>query len=61
MAFTHKFKGSPHIDKQNTGPFYGLSLGNFPAGQGGVRVECSARVGKYLKHEYCIKNDDFCI
>ena len=43
VAFTRSFVGSPHIDKQNTGPFYGLSLGDFPAGQGGVRVECSAR------------------
>jgi hypothetical protein len=44
VAFTRSFVGSPHIDKQNTGPFYGLSLGDFPVGQGGVRVECSARV-----------------
>eukprot|EP01048_Picozoa_sp_COSAG05_P006275 COSAG05_NODE_400_length_10261_cov_477.765499_3_plen_94_part_00 len=36
-------RGSPHIDKQNIGPFYGLALGDFPAGQGGIRVECSAR------------------
>ena len=27
VAVTHNFTGSPHIDKQNTGPFYGLSLG----------------------------------
>lgn len=32
------------IDKQNSGPFYGLSIGNFPDGQGGVCVECSARI-----------------
>lgn len=44
IAVTHNFSGSPHIDKQNTGPFYGLSLGNFADGQGGIRVECSARV-----------------
>ena len=44
LAVTHNFVGSPHIDKQNTGPFYGLSLGDFPRGTGGVRVECSARV-----------------
>ena len=31
-AFTHGFVGSPHIDKQNLGPFYGLALGNFPEG-----------------------------
>ena len=44
LAVTHNFTGSPHIDKQNIGPFYGMSLGNFEEGQGGVRVECSARV-----------------
>merc|ERR1712232_392771 len=44
LAVTCGFKGSPHIDKQNVGPFYGLALDNFPEGQGGIRVECSARV-----------------
>ncbi len=32
------------IIKQNSGPFYGLSLGTFADGEGGVCVECSARV-----------------
>ena len=54
LAVTHGFHGSPHIDKQNVGPFYGLALGDFEDGTGGIRVECSARVvGKY----YCC----FCI
>lgn len=44
IAITHGFSGSPHIDKQNCGPFYGLALGNFSDGTGGVSVECSARV-----------------
>jgi hypothetical protein len=44
IAVTFGFQGSPHIDKQNSGPFYGLALGNFTAGQGGICVECSARV-----------------
>ena len=44
IAITHNFKGSPHIDKQNTGPFYAVSLGDFEEGTGGVSVECSARV-----------------
>jgi hypothetical protein len=44
LAVTHNFTGSPHIDKQNTGPFYGMALGNFKDGTGGVRVECTARV-----------------
>ena len=43
LAVTHGFRGSPHIDKQNIGPFYGLALGDFPAGSGGVCVECDAR------------------
>jgi hypothetical protein len=34
--------GSPHIDKQNTGPFYGLAMGDFPLGQGGIGVELDA-------------------
>ena len=37
LAVTYRFRGSPHIDKQNTGPFYGLSLGNFTGG--GICVE----------------------
>ena len=58
IAVTYGFRGSPHIDKQNCGPFYGLSLGNFVSstnnnnnnnqvgggGGGGICVECSARV-----------------
>ena len=44
LAVTHGFQGSPHIDRQNSGPFFGLSLGNFDEGTGGICVECSARV-----------------
>lgn len=44
LAVTRNFEGSPHIDKQNVGPFYGMALGSFPSGTGGIRVECSARV-----------------
>lgn len=44
LAVTHGFHGSPHIDRQNVGPFYGLSLGNFEEGTGGICVECSARI-----------------
>ena len=43
IAVTYGFNGSPHIDKQNCGPFYGLSLGNFTTG-GNIVVESSARV-----------------
>ena len=39
LAVTHNFVGSPHIDKQNIGPFYGMSLGNFQDGEGGICVE----------------------
>ncbi|OEU07340.1 hypothetical protein FRACYDRAFT_229534 [Fragilariopsis cylindrus CCMP1102] len=44
LAVTHNFIGSPHIDRQNVGPFYGLSLGDFGDNTGGVMVECSARI-----------------
>jgi hypothetical protein len=44
LAVTKGFTGSPHIDKQNRGPFYGMAVGEFPEGQGGVCVECDARV-----------------
>ena len=37
LAVTYQFRGSPHIDKQNTGPFYGLALGDFVGG--GICVE----------------------
>ena len=54
VAVTHGFNGSPHIDKQNVGPFYGLALGDFEDGTGGIRVECSARVlGKFPCY-FCI-------
>jgi hypothetical protein len=43
IAVTYGFKGSPHRDKQNCGPFYGLSMGNFNSGGGGIMVESSAR------------------
>jgi len=43
VAFTRNFEGSPHIDTQNTGPFYGLALGDFSEGGGALCVECSAR------------------
>lgn len=44
VAVTHGFQGSPHIDRQNVGPFYGLALGDFEEGTGEIMVECSARV-----------------
>lgn len=39
LAVTKGFVGSPHIDTTNIGPFYGLSVGDFEDGTGGVRVE----------------------
>ena len=39
LAVTRGFRGSPHIDTTNTGPFYGLALGDFAEGTGGIRVE----------------------
>ena len=44
VAVTHNFVGSPHLDKQNTGPFYGFAVGSFEEGSGCIMVECSARV-----------------
>lgn len=44
LAVTHGFQGSPHIDRQNLSPFYGLALGDFEDGTGGIMVECSARL-----------------
>jgi len=44
LAVTHNFEGSPHIDRQNVCPFYGLSVGDFDDGTGGIMVECSARI-----------------
>lgn len=43
LAVTYGFQGSPHIDKQNVGPFYALALGDFDEGTGGVAVEADAR------------------
>jgi hypothetical protein len=39
LAVTSNFTGSPHIDTQNIGPFYGLSLGDFNKGGGALCVE----------------------
>jgi hypothetical protein len=49
LAITYGFTGSPHIDKQNTAPFYGMSLGSFPEGQGGVCVEVDALTVCHVK------------
>jgi len=43
IAFTKNFIGSCHIDTENTGPFYGLALGDFVAPGGRLCVEVSAR------------------
>mmetsp|Transcript_25585 Transcript_25585/g.71276 ORF Transcript_25585/g.71276 Transcript_25585/m.71276 type:complete len:502 (-) Transcript_25585:178-1683(-) len=42
LAVTQGFRGSPHIDTTNTGPFYGLAFGDFADGTGGIRVEVDA-------------------
>eukprot|EP00415_Alexandrium_ostenfeldii_P002510 UN2510 len=36
---TKHFVGSPHVDTENVGPFYGLALGDFEGG--GICVESS--------------------
>ena len=55
LAVTHNFQGSPHIDKQNVGPFYAMALGDFPPGQGGIHVECSARVVAEVGSRWCLR------
>ncbi|CAB9499690.1 expressed unknown protein [Seminavis robusta] len=42
LAVTHNFVGSPHIDTQNIGPFYGIALGDFDNGTGQLCVELNA-------------------
>mmetsp|Transcript_7743 Transcript_7743/g.28352 ORF Transcript_7743/g.28352 Transcript_7743/m.28352 type:complete len:528 (+) Transcript_7743:142-1725(+) len=37
IAMTKNFVGSPHVDTENVGPFYGISIGNFEGG--GICVE----------------------
>ena len=44
IAVTFGFVGSPHIDRQNASPFYGLAVGEFAEGTGCVCVECSPRI-----------------
>ena len=39
LAVNKNFRGSPHIDKQNVGPFWGLSLGDFDEGTGCICVD----------------------
>ena len=46
IAFTHNFQGSPHIDTQNIGPFYGLGLGDYRNG-GELCVESGVREVSY--------------
>jgi hypothetical protein len=44
LAVTKNFRGSPHIDTLNVGPFYGLSMGEFSPDGGKICVECSPTV-----------------
>lgn len=39
LAVTRQFTGSPHVDTENIGPFYGISLGEFRGGR--IAVESS--------------------
>ena len=58
LAVTKNFKGSPHIDKQNTGPFYGLSMGNFDDGTGGICVEADAFTVAHVNTKYRLAKVD---
>ncbi|KAG1662903.1 hypothetical protein FOA52_009686 [Chlamydomonas sp. UWO 241] len=49
IALTHNFSGSPHIDTENVGPFYGLSLGSYRK-EAVVDAGCGkAQAGGYRK------------
>jgi hypothetical protein len=52
LAITYGFQGSPHIDKQNTGPFYGLALGEFEGG--GICVEVDAFTVAQVSTKDCL-------
>jgi hypothetical protein len=54
IAFTKNFVGSPHIDTQNTGPFYGMTLGDFVSEVGTLCVEQSARQVAYVDTRHCL-------
>lgn len=64
VAVTYNFVGSPHIDKQNTGPFYGLSLGDFRGvgrndnGGGCVCVEADAFTVAHVSTHNCLSKCD---
>lgn len=58
LAVTYGFRGSPHIDKQNTGPFYGLALGNFSDTQGGICVEVNAFTVAHVQTKNCLAKVD---
>jgi len=61
VAVTFGFRGSPHIDKQNTGPFYGLSLGDFTGsinGGGCVCVEADAFTVAHVSTHNCLSKCD---
>ena len=54
VAFTHNFVGSPHIDTQNIGPFYGLGLGSYEGGElcvesGPREVTCIDTRGRFAR------------
>ena len=50
VAFTRNFRGSPHIDTENVGCFYGLSLGEY--GGGGPRSPAPADGPTTRSREY---------
>jgi len=61
LAVTYNFTGSPHIDKQNTRPFYGLSLGDFDGeinGGGCVCVEADAFTVAHVSTHNCLNKCD---
>ena len=57
IAVTHNFVGSPHIDKQNTGPFYACSFGDFNEGTGGGKKEKLGGESRALFSRTCHKKN----
>ncbi|CAE8634971.1 unnamed protein product [Polarella glacialis] len=53
LAVTHNFRGSPHIDKQNTGPFYAVSVGDFSGGEICIERDAETVVCVATRHRLC--------
>jgi hypothetical protein len=57
VAVTNGFKDSPHIDTENIGPFYAISLGDFEGG-GCIAVESGPKEVTHLTTFQCFAKVD---